>query len=352
MKVIIITSIILLVLSCESDNKYVINQKNNFPTEKTLQAQQIKVPPILYFVTQVKVLNDFFITSDFQADTLFQIFTLPDLKYIGGFHHRGKGPKESLKADPVTLRQTTENDFLFVADGVLKYANLNDSDSSYHISGKFHFPANLQYINQTFLIDSTNIYGYDSYENGDKEFLRIKKRDKQSEPFGPEYPKFTNRLLKNRKIFAATKVIAIKPDKTAFAALYDKIKILRIYSKKGHILKEVHFPDSPTPSLSFLNGKMNKKSYKSAFIHYIKIQATSKYIYGMYVGKAMKSIPPGLASLPCEIHVWDWNGNPIIKYSLKEKLYSFDVTKDDKYLIASSLEDIDILYRYVLSHNH
>jgi len=50
------------------------------------------------------------------------------------------------------------------------------------------------------------------------------------------------------------------------------------------------------------------------------------------------------ADVANEIHVWDWEGNPILKLILDRSIFSFDVTPDNKQLIALSIEDVDKLF--------
>ena len=57
----------------------------------------------------------------------------------------------------------------------------------------------------------------------------------------------------------------------------------------------------------------------------------------------------GLVDFSNEIHVWDWNGKPIKKIFLDKNIFSFCVSPDDKFLICSSLNEIDKFYKYSLN---
>ncbi len=338
--------VFIFFISCKMDEKKMVLK--DFPMTYNLESRKIKVPEVLYHVTQINALDNFLVSMDFQADTIFQIFSLPDFKHLGGFIHRGRGPGELQEIDPILLRNYHSDDFYFVSNGSVHYVTY--LDTAFTIAGKIELNSELRFMNQVVILDSLTIIGYDIYRNEEREFIKYNSDRDNYTAFGPEYPEFTKGIRSDRKIMASTKSLTLKPDKSRFAALYDKVQMMRIYSRNGELIKEVVFKDSPHPSIKFLNGDISNLS--NEVIHYIKIQSTDKYIYGLYIGKKMEELPPGLSSLPCELHVWDWEGSPIASYRIKDKLFSFDITKDDKILIGSSLEEINTFFTYPLIHDY
>jgi hypothetical protein len=53
---------------------------------------------------------------------------------------------------------------------------------------------------------------------------------------------------------------------------------------------------------------------------------------------------PGVVDFSDEIHIWKWDGTPVMKLKLNRAVFSFDVTPDNKKIIASSIVDVNILF--------
>ncbi|MEA1875738.1 MAG: BF3164 family lipoprotein [Bacteroidota bacterium] len=136
-----------------------------------------------------------------------------------------------------------------------------------------------------------------------------------------------------------------------FAAAYDKFPFLRIYQKNGDLLYESRYLNGQEFPLALVNPNSSQKSFGQIMQNYRKIKSTTEYIYALYIGKTTSEMTKegvGLDDFSNEIHVWDWLGNPIQKILLDRNIFSFCVANNNKYLICSSLNSIDKLYKYKL----
>lgn len=102
-----------------------------------------------------------------------------------------------------------------------------------------------------------------------------------------------------------------------------------------------------------MSSNPNKSDADRVMQNYRKIKATNCYIYGLYCGKTIgenniRFNEEGLNDTSNEIHVWDWNGNPVMKILLDEQIFSFCVSPDDSYIICTSLNSKNNFYKYEL----
>lgn len=94
--------------------------------------------------------------------------------------------------------------------------------------------------------------------------------------------------------------------------------------------KSIHGPDHFDPVFNI--GKRSDYTYMSKKSDtrkaYVKSLSTNNYIYALYSG-SLRSDRSGW-SFGKNIHVFDWNGNPMFRYELKDYIYTYAVDKNDQ----------------------
>jgi hypothetical protein len=73
------------------------------------------------------------------------------------------------------------------------------------------------------------------------------------------------------------------------------------------------------------------------------------YIYALYGGFSVADYfkegeTPHVFDWSGEIHIWKWDGTPVMKLILDRPVFAFDVTPDNKKIIATSVVDVDKLF--------
>ena len=296
------------------------------------------------------MLDSVLVTIDMKANPFFRVFILPDFQYIGGFIQKGSGPGEEVSIDPF-IHGLSGNKFLYKSLKSVKIVDFEMKKQKIEILENIKLPGKLMAFSHIFMLRDSLLCGWDLNQNGSKEFLKYNPRTNTISEFGPNYSRIIKDVPPQRKAAIFSKAVTVKPDKTAFAAVYDKFQMLRIFNLNGTLLKEVRFKDSPNPPKGIIIGDFTAVNPDELIMHYQKIQSTNRYIYALYSGKSVSHMSPdnrGIADICDEIHVWDWEGNPIAKISLGKYFFSFTVTSDDNYIICSSSESLDKLYKYVL----
>jgi hypothetical protein len=325
---------------------------NKFEHEVNLVHEVVKTPPVLFMVGGMVLTDSVLITVDLKSNTFFQIFKLPAFDYIGGFIKKGKGPNEEITVSPY-MQHIENNKFLYQSNSSIKIAKFNIEKNRIEIINRINLPGKLINLNHAFSIRD-NYYGWDLKRNSKKEFVGYNPKTKNAFDFGHTFPKVEKEISFPMKNMVFAKAIAIKPDKSHFACVYDKFPILRIYKNDGTLLNETRYVNNQNFPQSLLEKNPSRKDIENIMQNYRKIKATERFIYALYIGKTEGEIDNQenrLNDFSNEIHVWDWMGNPIKKILLDKNIFSFCVAPNDTYLICSSINKLDFLYKYSLNKN-
>ncbi|MBW6536248.1 MAG: TolB-like 6-bladed beta-propeller domain-containing protein [Mariniphaga sp.] len=334
--------------SCTT-NENSIKVFNEFPQEYKLKSTEVNTPSILYMVGEIELLDSVLIAMDLQFDKIFHVFKLPDINYLGSYIRRGRGPNEETFIDPY-FRQIQGNSFIYYNSISIKIAKFDSDSSKIIIAENYNLPGKLMDLQCPFILNN-QIIGWNPYGESNKEFLSYDLISKEINPFGAKNLEFEYRIRISIDKWLFAKIVSIKPDKSQFAVVYDKFPILRIYKENGELQNEIRYINEQIFPKALISKNASKSELNQITQNYRKIKTTDKYIYALYIGKTNKELNIdgyGLDDFSNEIHVWDWSGNPVAKVSLDKNYFSFCVTRDDKYLICSSLGSISSFYKYSL----
>ena len=287
------------------------------------------------------------ITVDIKTDTIFQVFELPSFNNIGGFITRGNGPNEEIFVDTY-IQHIKENVFLYRSISSIKIINYDTQTRKFEILNQINLTAELMDFWHLFKLGDV-IIGCRTEENSEKEFISFNLKTKEISDFGANFPIVENKIADVNKNRLFAKANTVKPDGKLFASVYDKFPILRIYTNTGELKKEIHYENKQNFPVALVEKKPSMEDIGMIMQNYRMIKSSDNYIYALYIGKLEKDIGRGLNDFSNEIHVWDWDGNPIVKILLDAKIFTFDVDQTDEYLICSSLESLDVLYKYNFS---
>lgn len=346
MKYFITIPILLVFFSCQNPNKY--EMIIDFPATTDLSCETITIPAQLFTPAGLILLDSAIITLDLKADTIFQLFKYPSFEHLTSFMKRGSGPNEEIFIDPF-IQQISDNKFIYKNLNSVKIVEYNIHKQNLEVIEEIKLPAELMDFFHIINLGD-RIIGVRSDVATNKELTSYDTLTNSIMNFGANYPKVINenRLTDRDKIQLFAKAMTAKPDGKMFACVYDKFPILRIFSENGQMIKEVRLKNGQSFPTALTKSNPSDSEIGEITQNYRMIKSTDNYIYALYIGKKNKDLEPGLNDFSNIIHIWDWNGNPISKLVLDNKIFTFDVSKDDKYLIACSLEKLDELYKYNL----
>ena len=327
--------ILLLLVSCSSPDVIIVT---HFPKEQTLSAKAITVPPILLLPEALFIVDNFLIALQPDKDTIFDVFQLPECTYLYSDITKGGGPNEFV-VPYANFVSVGNSEFKIIDSGIfVKTARItNDSISI----------TNRKRISDYELVNGMVEFNDGSYcilnrMTGDKEYLKINGIEKIE---FSDYPELTsNKNQKENQFTTYFKYLVAPPEsKDKFAAFYNKFKFIRYYDINGNLTKEIDVSIEPCHTVITNDIRDN-------FTYYYKPVATERYIYALCLNKTDRDLEKDFESMNMEIQVWDWNGEPVIKYILDKSFTVFTVSSDDKTLYASSFYVEDEIYVFDMIH--
>lgn len=343
----IIASTFILMPLSQSCKKTIVKDVP-FPIEKKIFADSFQVPPVIYashpglVITGKKL-----VIIETQAGKIFEVFSVPDFKYIGGFGASGRGPEEFQNINTYSASATENGLRIFDFEkGILEidFTNFPVKATSSNI---ITFPFSVQYMNSPFQINDSIICGipYPQAEiiNGQPEtrfidnlYIRFNANSKRVDYFG-NYPDLYPKKYSDQFWIIYMNMTTVKPDKQKFASAGYLIKTLHIYNNDGTLAKEL--------IMKVPDDLLAEESLNPKITYYDAIKSTDNYIYAI-----CEDAPPDnlLNNIPT-LEVWDWNGNPVMRFKLDRPVAAFDVTKDDKTIYFLDRQSRDKILKYDLT---
>lgn len=347
MKLLLLIIFSTLIISCAKEKEENTITFGKFPEEVFLSHEEIKVTPNLYFVGGLILMDSILLTIDVKADTFFQAFKLPDYNHIGGYITKGNGPNEEILIDPY-IQHISGNSFLYKNISSVKVIEFDVSSNKMELIKKIDLPEELMDLWHIFKLEN-DLIGSNPYNETKKEFIAYDMNSEKERDFGPDFPNVEKEIEPHFRNMLFAKATTVRATGDFFASVYDKFPILRIYTKKGNIHKEVRFENKQVFPNALIQENPSESAINEITQNYRKIKSTNEFIYALYIGKAEKDIKEASGNFSNEIHVWDWDGNPIKRIKLDNDIFSFDVDSFDRFLICSSVNSLDTFYKYNLN---
>jgi len=339
------TAVALINCSCTSaSSDKTIETFTTFPVELTLEHSVIHTPPVLWSVGDMLLLDSVLITVDFKADTFFRIFNVNDFSYIGASIIKGGGPSDELYIAPC-IKKLDANNFLYNAlfAQKIKYAHFDVNTKSVQVYKTLNYPKKVFDFQQVFQTGDA-ILGISLFSK--KQYYGISATNEILD-FG-DYPDIGKKIKQADKYHLFFNAAIKKPDDSAFAAVYADFPILQIYDKNKTLSKSLWYENHQKFPFARIKKHPTHDDVGEIMLNYRQIKATDKYIYALYDGKKIKDVE-GKDEFSNEIHLFDWQGTPVAKLLLNRNIFAFDVHQNDEYIIASSLYELEELYKFDFS---
>lgn len=301
-----------------------VNMKD-FPKSKRLVAEKIPINEIFSPVFVTKCGNYFVISSSLSDTTLF-FYEIPSLTFRKAAGVRGNGVDE-IKTFPMFCH-TLDDAYLYVkgfSPFTVRKISLDDNASLNFIDeyklekgNEYNF---MNIINDSLLIYySSNQLAITKYDLKNKIVLdEIKlKKDEHHESY----------YYSNRGIIGANDSFLV------YSYLYqNKIDIYDVNDFK--LVKSIS--DGKHLSQVSIGDKAD------IIYHYFNVYAGEKYFYALYVGHRENE-----NFLDRTLEVYDYSGNPVIRYSFDIVPFYFVIDELNGYMYATNSNYEDYLLRYKL----
>lgn len=332
-----ILSLLLLLICCGcSNNMYngtvVTAFKNTGELVSNIQKTSV---PVLLPRSMFIVDNKLFIYRE-KEDKLFHIFNLPNLDYVCDVGNRGQGPDDFGHLDTRSFH-VYKNRFnvLEATSNILKTVVFeNDHLSVIHSEKMFQSKVS----NNGFYLLADSVYLTFGSLIDTQEYCLFDKNTGKAVNIG-DYPQWTLRNVDQpHEVFITyLKSCVVHPNGKKFAAFYGRFKRLRIYDDSVNLLHEVDVKIEPY-SVDI------EKDIREQTVYYIgQPHATSNYIYALC---SNSNGNVSSATNDCELHIWDWEGNPVgcYKFDRKVSLMALSEAHNKIFALNNSVDNEIYIY--------
>ena len=335
MKYYLVTISLLWLCSCVSRQNNVVTV-DRFPCDTTLTSEIVEVPPVLLYPGHTLTVGDKLVVYENKRETLFDVFQLPECRYLYSGGLRGRGPGEF--PTEVDRRSFLPVDGGFEVVGLdMCIRRVEIGDSEIGVTDGFRLRGQMT-PNGLYRLGS-GVYVAWEAPGGNNEYAIINTATGAKRAFGT-YPDLAGRpLTVSEQMFAYIKNSVVKPDGSRFASFYSAFKFWRLYDSEGNLLREIQVTEGrQAPGVLPHDPAMWFVAYASYPM------ATDDYIYILCENRLRNEPFPATS----ELQVWDWEGSLIGRYELDQPIILFAISQRFKQLYGVTGSDIDRIYVYPL----
>lgn len=339
-----ILSLIMLVASCGKSIDYAQFAKGE---PEPIKFEKIKLDSQMLYSDNIFVVDNYLVNLNSKNPKgLFELYTLPNMKFVGAAGYKGRGPQEfvfintngtnpAYRGLNVTESNTYSQVEFYLSEGSVKLRK-NDHTT---------FPSKHAIANSLLMLSDSTTVMYINNED-DVEFYMHNRKSGSMRPIS-SYPK--ELVAQNPTSEACNSVfmndLVINPSNGKFAAIYSQLPMVRVFDNSGN-LESTSLLDNWEQQRFEISGDEVKTS--SSCQYYLASAANSNYICALYLGKfpaEMENMSMEDARL--EIHVWNWAGELVATYVPDNLVMKIAIAEDNTIYATSPLDDMHI-YSYKL----
>ena len=339
-----ILSLIMLVASCGKSIDYAQFAKGE---PEPIKFEKIKLDSQMLYSDNIFVVDNYLVNLNSKNPKgLFELYSLPDVKFVGAAGYKGRGPQEfvfintngtnpAYRGLNVTESNTYSQVEFYLSEGSVKLRK-NDHTT---------FPSKHAIANSLLMVSDSTAVMYINNED-DVEFYMHNRKSGSMRPIS-SYPK--ELVAQNPTSEACNSVfmndLVINPSNGKFAAIYSQLPMVRVFDNSGK-LETTSLLDNWEQQRFEISGDEVKTS--SSCQYYLASAANSNYICALYLGKFPAEMEQmSMEDARLEIHVWNWAGELVATYVPDNLVMKIAIADDNTIYATSPLDDMHI-YSYKL----
>jgi hypothetical protein len=336
-QIVLISLFFVLFYSCQN-NKSAINlfkdksEKLLFSKSIYFEKDSLASP---YLILKV---DSFIIVHDVYDMKHFTVFNSNSGKFVNRFGNIGVGPGEILIGNVLSVYQGNLFSFDIPRSYIFKYdlnAITNDISYTPKSIAKFEFVEESHFSRILSLSDSCFIGG-GVYKTKFQNVL-LNKQGKVID-YGIDIFNSQESFEDIYKFLSNQGILMSHPSEEKFVySVFNSsnIDFFEIRNGKLNLMKSYRLNNPKFQNEKFGSDSFSINYDKSSKLGYLDIATTDNYVYALYTDKQI------ISNELCSnvILVFDWGGNPIVKYILDKDVYYITVDETDKQVYAILKED-------------
>lgn len=339
----------LVINACKSPSV----QYSDFMTAKSIQFEEHDVSVLLGMPMDILLMNDLIIVLDHQTDRFFHVFSKDSFNHLGSFIRKGRGPGEEVYINPF-FKIHADDEIIYQSESDLKVARIVISGDSANmvILRKIDLPAAMREGVDFFLVNNS-IFNSNYLDTASRDYTVYNMETGQVSEWGESYHFSEKNIPQYMLPFHNAKLTTVNSKENLIASVFNQFPLLRIYSlETEQLITQLQMSDDSHNREVMLTGQ-GQPGTGGMISYYHHVSSTEDYIYGLYGGFSVmdrfkEGEEPYYYDWSEEVHIWKWDGTPVMKLILDRPVTSFDVTPDNKRIIATSFVDTDKLFEAII----
>lgn len=334
---------IVALTSCSSGDKVSVQIEEKFPENLKLRTNAIKVPVDLLMASKIFIVNDKLVVFDKKKEGIFNVFSLPEVKYLYSWGNYGEGPDEFSNIDPECIN--ISNGLVEIYDNIsIKKYEIGEKGFINKGVKKFVIPIGFPINRLVKINDSIYVVENLSDKIGHPEHMIINiNENKRVSTFG-DYPVTAGIDPKDgrEQNYTYLKSTVFSHEQKKFFAFYLFFNKFKIYKEDGELIKDITLLGNDKPDFSFRSIK------KSRMFHAYPIIVKDKvFVLGLNISKS--DYEKNLPTYKPKLHVFDMDGKPASSIDIDEPLVSFAFSEKTGKIYGVTPFSMNEIFEYDLS---
>lgn len=345
--------VILLFWSCSTKNGDKIITIDEFPENFSLKGERIHYDSVPKRPLEILLVDSLLIkrNSEISEEFLFYIYNNNNNRFLGSFGTSGRGPNEFIspsftgqyvindksigiwmqdsnkkKIELINITESLKENRLIIDESI-------DEPQSYPLVLDPLFFNNGDWIGRAMMGEGRFFY---YYQSGD------------SLKWVEYFPEVEHEVPNHMIFNMYNGPIGIKPDNSRIVSALLLFKRIDVFSPETEHLFSIVFDDSPDNPEFFSDP--NDRIPNSLMHYYSDMFLTDNYIY--IFNRNLSNDRESIVNTP-ELHVFTWEGEPVVYYHLDRRFSSFSVDEENGYIYALTPADTEEItsqvFRYELN---
>lgn len=336
-----------ILVSCNNYDPDQTKKISNLPTNDTLYVTNIyNLPDTTHLLNPQSILNindQYLVINEYLNSNFLKVFSIPDFSISYSWGREGRGPGEFM-TPPTDLGTTEDGIFLFdPLSQSLKTFSVTDSSLVLRDEQNLNYTGQLTPLNRISRINEELYfadYGGDnaiSPEHENYEHIALQPENKNPLFTFGTYPE--SEFKGFEKYAKHIKTNWSKPDGTLFVTAYiSASNRVKIYNINGQLQKDIIVLDPDSASYEDDYLFRTTKWASDNYIYFLGLYDSEKKIYNAEPDSIFKTY----------LEIWDWEGNPLSRYSFDRPILNFTVSEHLDKIYAYTLHADDKLFEYDL----
>jgi hypothetical protein len=274
------------------------------------------------------ITGNYFVIVTPRKDKIFDVFTYPGLDHLFSDGVRGGGPDDFLSIDRRCPAPAKHGFNVFLMDSK-KYREVGIDATNKRLytirEHKYPFLSTADLVNGFMPLNDHEFIFYDA-PGSDTEYCLARAGETATVSFSP-YPGWSNGNPGEHDLFAYLKGSTARPDGKRFATFYAYFKRWRVFDSNGTLTHDISVEIPPC--------KPDSEDPRDKYTYYSSPFSTDKYIYAFC--RNQKGSAPRAEET--ELQVWDWDGNPVARFTLDKYISCFTVDEQRKTLYGANSDE-------------